>query len=133
MFEIVLRDSTQHGMFETTDYQVRGRRSELRGLDDFENAGVRCRLVPRGSTPAGETTSSRTHRLCQWPVASKQRRLQHLKADPTRASLPGTARGKGVCPPKHVCRLRRPMNGTRPASKAFGDLVRQSVCEYGLD
>ena len=40
---------------------------------------------------------------------------------------------EGLSPPKHVWRLRPAMNGTRPASKAVGNWVRQSACEHGLD
>ena len=41
--------------------------------------------------------------------------------------------GLGLAPKGFVWKLRRAMNGTRPASKAFCDLVRQHMKEYGLE
>ena len=35
----------------------------------------------------------------------------------------------GLCPPRHVSRLRRAMNGAASASKAFGDVMRSNVNE----
>merc|ERR1712194_82469 len=142
---------TDHGMFEyIEEYKVKGKIVKAGWLDDHGKSGIRSRLVAKEyntfkredvvqNTPplsivrlfvskaATATNQEGRHTKC---IAVWDCSVAFFHASITEPIY--VRPGDGLAPRGWVWKLRRAMNGTRPASKAFGDLVRQHVKEYGL-